>query len=1200
MDYMEYVNRQIFGFETVEDYKEMIDLLIQLRTPKLSKDFKPSVINDILCDSLQPLSDEDLRPMSEAIENMDTMSMNLKRRQEGKQAAEKINRVLDKYNRLVLYEKAGNYQKNRKELDDLEQKEKEREICLRESEKRVLELEEQQNSLDAKKEAKEKERDSLAKSDAVALKDRELELADRIQEGEKTLQEKETQLQAKREQIIELEAKETEEQNREYRKEQELKNLLEEMKTEAETMAFEEHIFFEEEFAPAFKKPYSFEVHRQQFEKTQKGIAEGVSLLREADAGHRQVDELLEQRGKKQQECDSAQHQVTELETLMTEVQNEWKEAVYAWGGQNQEMVIPGEVLKQMAQYAQTYSEKSDFAKIRQLAADIWFNQSRELDGQIQDGEKQSAELAASYEELQQELEDWENHKEPEPVRSEAVIKNRERLTANKIPYIEFYKVLEFGGQLDKETCDHLEEALLQMGILDALLVEDEYREQVMKMDRGCCDRYLFVGRYRAEKSILDILDLNDSVNTIFLNQKITGILANIAFDNDGTTAVYADGRYQIGVLSGTITGEHEAGFSGTEARQRNRQEKIETCREGMQQIETELEQIKHEIKALSARKAQLQKEYDALPPDTDMRETYFMLLGAVRKANQQREELKELEEKIREKKTIVEEVQKQALQIAERLYLSCDYEIFQEADRAAADYGKYLYQLEFGHEVYLQIVSHLLEIGDRKEDLDNDLDQIRYDMGNTKRTLQKAQEEKRSIEEQLRLTDYDQIKEQLDKCIRWLKDYPDARGRCIEERAKVKSQIENLMLRAEREKEQLAECTRRDQHLQKCYEAERALQYVNFPEDMDLGAENVMNFLAVDCESLNKEDIIADLNRMYFENRGALNDYQLMQTEHFKELDEQAEVGAPAAKRHDIVARYQGVKIPFGKLLSHLEEDIRELEDLIRAGDRELFEDILANTVSRKIRAKINASNAWVEKMNTLMNSMNTSSGLKLNLRWRSKTAETEEQLDTKELVELLKKDYRLMRENEAARLSLHFRSKVEEARRHARESGGMVSFYQVMKETLDYRKWFEFQLYFQKSGERQKELTNSVFGTFSGGEKAMSMYVPLFSAVVAKYQGGRADAPRLISLDEAFAGVDNRNIRDMFRLMTEFDFDFIINSQVLWGDCDTLDALAIYQLLRSENVKFVTVMSYLWNGKAKEMLENERQMEQRAAELV
>lgn len=81
-EYMEYVNRQVFGFETVEEYKEMLDLLIQLRTPKLSKEFKPSVINDILSDSLQPLSDEDLRSMSEAIENMDTMTIDFLRLQQ--------------------------------------------------------------------------------------------------------------------------------------------------------------------------------------------------------------------------------------------------------------------------------------------------------------------------------------------------------------------------------------------------------------------------------------------------------------------------------------------------------------------------------------------------------------------------------------------------------------------------------------------------------------------------------------------------------------------------------------------------------------------------------------------------------------------------------------------------------------------------------------------------------------------------------------------------------------------------------------------------------------------------------------------------------------------------------------------------------------------------------------------------------------
>ena len=65
------MNQVLFGFETMDEYREMLELLIQLRTPKLSKDFKPTVINDILGNSLQTLSEDDLRPMSEAIENMD-------------------------------------------------------------------------------------------------------------------------------------------------------------------------------------------------------------------------------------------------------------------------------------------------------------------------------------------------------------------------------------------------------------------------------------------------------------------------------------------------------------------------------------------------------------------------------------------------------------------------------------------------------------------------------------------------------------------------------------------------------------------------------------------------------------------------------------------------------------------------------------------------------------------------------------------------------------------------------------------------------------------------------------------------------------------------------------------------------------------------------------------------------------------------
>ena len=273
-------------------------------------------------------------------------------------------------------------------------------------------------------------------------------------------------------------------------------------------------------------------------------------------------------------------------------------------------------------------------------------------------------------------------------------------------------------------------------------------------------------------------------------------------------------------------------------------------------------------------------------------------------------------------------------------------------------------------------------------------------------------------------------------------------------------------------------------------------------------------------------------------------------------------------------------------RLLLRLSEDMEEQTRLLGDKDRELFEDILANTISKKIRARIQSSQRWVEQMNTLMGAMQTSSGLRLSLKWKKRRAETEDQLDTGALVDLLQKDAEIMREEEVEKLSRHFRSKIEEARKLSDDIGTVQSFHAVMKEVLDYRKWFEFQLECQKTGEKKKELTDRVFFTFSGGEKAMSMYVPLFSAVVAKYAGARPDAPRLISLDEAFAGVDEMNIRDMFRLMTEFEFNFMINSQVLWGDCDTVPALAIYQLVRPENARYVTVIAYQWNGKVRTLV--------------
>ena len=516
-DYMDYVNQQVFGFETLEEYKEMIDLLIQLRTPKLSKDFKPSVVNDILSDSLQPLSDEDLRPMSEAIENMDTMNMNLKSREAGYQAAGKIQKVLDRYNRLILFGKAQRCVANEKMQSSLEKEIREQAKQMQSCKERMETLEQEKSRLDARRDAMEKERESLSKSDAVSLKARQMDLEFRMKAREKLLEEeKKVRLLPSRNSMWRRRIKRKRKRTGNTKKRRNWGRFWMRCRRKRRRWLSRSMHFSGGSKKAAACRAF-LDTHKAQFEKTADEISRGTSLLKETQVCQKEADDLLKKWEKQQRETDTAKRRENELEDVMIQIENEWKEALYSWNGRNTELKFTPQQMQELARFADEYTEGADFARVRKIAADLWIGKNSEMNGSLLKMQEEFRELEKIHQEILEELKQWEAHKEPEPPRSDAVIKNRERLKEAGIPYVEFYKVVEFGKDLEKEVCDRLEEALLAMGILDALIVEEQYREQVLKTDPGCEDRYLFVPPHYGGQSLLDVLDLNDSVNDIFL-----------------------------------------------------------------------------------------------------------------------------------------------------------------------------------------------------------------------------------------------------------------------------------------------------------------------------------------------------------------------------------------------------------------------------------------------------------------------------------------------------------------------------------------------------------------------------------------------------------------------------------------------------------------------------------------------------------
>lgn len=101
-------------------------------------------------------------------------------------------------------------------------------------------------------------------------------------------------------------------------------------------------------------------------------------------------------------------------------------------------------------------------------------------------------------------------------------------------------------------------------------------------------------------------------------------------------------------------------------------------------------------------------------------------------------------------------------------------------------------------------------------------------------------------------------------------------------------------------------------------------------------------------------------------------------------------------------------------------------------------------------------------------------------------------------------------------------------------------------------------------------------------------NIYVPLFAALAAQYISAGKEAPQLMALDEAFAGVDETNIESMFALVHELWFDYIMNSQALWGCYPSVSSLNIAELWRPQNAPIVTVLRYHWDGHVRTLEES------------
>ena len=1217
-EYMAMVNRLLFGFDNIEDYDELIKLLVQLRTPKLSKEFKPSVVYEIMNNSLQPLSDEDLRPMSEAIENMDKIKTQLEVLKESKKAAERLRVEYDRYNRFVLYEKAKDFLNSQDKLDkalkDAERLDNEK----NEYNKLYMDAEREHEMLKLLQANLEHKKRELEQCDSFKAK-QELERVEEIlKELYKSKQSKNENLENKKKRQRQL-RKNIEDANAERQQHEEgILQMLEEMSFIAGDICFEEHDFAQRELKQNLHQKYDFGYIKAHISAYRDKISNIRKTLEQQNNQEKVYDKTLKDLDAAIKEKDEAKRELEKAETLFEESKEEFIEKVYIWEKGNIELKLGSEVLQNISRLTASYGSSVVFDDIIDEVRKQYNGFRETITRDILETESVKSQHVQVFEQKRKELDEWQNKKDPEPQRENKVIQNRQRLQQLGIPFVPLYKAVDFREDVEDDIRGRIEEALMDMGLLDALIVPARCGNMLSPLQEEGGDRYIFAKPhfFRHELSLILKPVVNEESGITY--EDIENVLKSIVLDDQSEdTGINEKGQYRIGILKGKASGSNPARFIGAEARKRYRQEIMQKIEEEMAQIKKHIDECDEKTRDLKARISVLENEYKSFPDRKDI-ETALNILNQGKLILETRQKDADKKQDICDKAyKELKEIKEKVRQLTDKMLLPLSLQAYEQAENDVAQYRDMLRDLETKHSKLIQIIKQVSALEEQIDEISYDIENILYDIKGIDKNIYENEDKKKNYQEVLKQSDYEQVRKEIEECIRGLKEIPGKLGLAIGNAGIYKDKYKNTLEKLENIKQEILFLEKFNNCCKEGFRKEYNLGYCVKYEEQDLA--KIAKIICREFKDEEKsgklrEDYAAALQNKYHENRQYLSEYNLIMEYIFdvnefeqkpnneqngqylqssyddevdvRQQDERIQKALAMQKRLEFSARIQGRNVNFFTLYDFIEKSIDENESLLKESDRQMFEDILANTVGKKIRAKIYHSEEWVKKMNALMESMNTSSGLSFSLTWKSRAAETEDQMDTRQLVEILKTDAGLLTEEQLNSLTAHFRSKIARARKQLEDTGNTQSFHSIMKEILDYRKWFEFQLFYKKTGEVRKELTDNAFFKFSGGEKAMAMYVPLFSSVYAKYEGARKDCPRIISLDEAFAGVDENNIRDMFRLLEELKLNFIINSQILWGDYDTVPSLSIYELVRPNNADYVTVIRYRWNGKVKELL--------------
>jgi uncharacterized protein (TIGR02680 family) len=1162
-DYRRAVDEVLFGLGE-HRYETLINLLIQLRQPQLSKKPDERLLSRALTEALPPLSPGLVTTVAEAFRGLDEERCALRALAEARGAATEFLRHYHRYAQVAAKRKAtgprqaqSRYEQLGRDLAAAEEAYSAADEKLQAAQNELEELERERTRLEARREVLQRD---PAMDDARELNHRR----EHARQQAETAREREAARDRLTGDLARLSGKAEEAGRHASASESKLHAAQDTAAAAAAAarcaQAHRTAIEGWHEDLPRARRAGQEVADRQAaaIGQLDQLLADVVSRSSALDAARAEVDRLTA-------EISAATDRVAAAEQAAVAGAAELSTAYRAYQAGLAELRAddPDELVELVEEWAAVGEGENPGRRLiddaARSAVDALGRQDAELSASRQAFTTKAADLRAEIARLQ----DGGHDTPPAPH-------TRDPLVRNTRPGAPLWKVTDFASGVPEQDRARLEAALEAAGILDAWITPDG---ELIAGDVVLVSGGHPVTGPSCDSVLVPAVNAGDPWAAALPEAAVRAALSAIGLgQGTATTWVTSDGRWANGVLAGSWH-KDAAGHIGEGAREAARRDRIARLTAELAEVNDSIATLDGALSEVARRKDGLAAEHRAAPPD-----------AAVREAHTRAAEQRKRRQELRDSRSEAERVRAERQQELETARIA--------ADEFAADTGlpadpEGLTAVKGGLGDYRVALASLWPAAEAFETARQRAAEAAEELTETERRLTEAAERAAAARERAAAAEafYEALLETAGAAVEELNRKLEQLRRDTERR--------NADEKAARKLEQQAISDRgnaegtRDTLRTEIEEATR-VRDAAVADFQSFAATGVLRIALPDLEVPDPAEawpptpaviLARAVNAALEDTDEADASWDRVQ----RKVTEEHKVLADAMARHghsagltvrdgimavDVV--FQGRSHDIPALDEALREEVEQRARLLSAREREILENHLLNEVAGTLHELITAAEAEVRVMNDELESRPTSTGMKLRLIWQQ-AREAPDGLD--QVRRKLRQTIDAWSADDRATVGSFLQQRI--ATEHA--SNRAAGWAEALTAALDYRRWHEFVIQRYQDGQWRPAT-----GPASGGERALVASVPLFAAASAYYKSaGNPNAPRLIALDEAFAGVDDDSRAKCLGLLATFDMDVVMTSEREWGCYPQVPGLGICQLARQDGVDAVLVTSWRWDGR-------------------